>query len=47
MLGGEGKGHCQSQPEHSVRRELYPYVVGMENSMCVPVRVCAGMESHV
>ena len=39
MLGGEGEGQCQSQPECSVRRELYPYVVGMENSMCVPIRI--------
>ncbi|THF95103.1 hypothetical protein TEA_016969 [Camellia sinensis var. sinensis] len=35
VLGGEGEGQCQSQPERSVRREVYPYVVGMENSMCV------------
>ncbi|XP_028115909.1 protein FAR1-RELATED SEQUENCE 6-like [Camellia sinensis] len=27
VLGGKGEG--QSQPERSVRRELYPYVVGM------------------
>ena len=43
MIGGEGEGEgegqWQSQPERSARRELYPYMVGMENSMCVPVRV--------
>ncbi|KAI7990969.1 DEAD-box ATP-dependent RNA helicase 39 [Camellia lanceoleosa] len=40
----QARRQCQSQPERSARRELYPYMVGMENSMCVPGHMVNAIE---